>query len=146
MSATGKRQNPGSTAGETVALVPVLAVLILGGGAVNAAAHLGATIAGTSAPPTHPAELIFGLIRGEVTWPTQSTVLLIVVAAVVLALVITVAVLRGRRRGKRSRVDSAATRVASEATARTPNLPVLAARCIGCTIGHAMHPDRTWRQ
>lgn len=109
MSATGKRQNPGSTAGETVALVTVLAVVILGGGAVYAAAHLGASMAGTPAPPAHPAELIFGLIRGEVTWPTQSTVLLIVAAVVVLALVITVAVLRGRRRGKSSRVDGAAT-------------------------------------
>lgn len=108
MSATGKRKDPASSRGEAIALASTLGTLVVVVGAIWGAAHLGARMAGLTPPPTHPLELVFGLIRGEVAWPTQATVVVVAFAAILVAVLIMVLIGRRKRQVKSSRVDSAA--------------------------------------
>lgn len=60
----------------------------------------------------NPVELAMGLFRGEVTWPWQSTAVLVATAVALVILAVLATVLVGRRRAKRSRVDDAAKQLA----------------------------------
>ncbi|MEW1920722.1 type IV secretory system conjugative DNA transfer family protein [Pseudarthrobacter oxydans] len=83
------------------------AIVIFGGG-TYAAVHLGSWMAGIAAPPAHPIDLIAGLIKGRVPWPTQSTIVVCVMAGLILALAIVVLVAWRKGASKRARVDKAA--------------------------------------
>ncbi|MFP5368058.1 MAG: conjugal transfer protein, partial [Actinomycetes bacterium] len=65
------------------------AIAVFGGG-TYAGAHLGSWMAGIAAPPAHPIDLIAGLIKGKVPWPTQSTVVVCLMAGLILALAVVV--------------------------------------------------------
>lgn len=72
MSAPNRKGTTGSYT-EGILLFSALGLLavVLGGAWVSA--HWGSSLAGLSAPPSHPVELIAGLLKGEVPWPVQST-------------------------------------------------------------------------
>ena len=81
-------------------------VVVLGGGWVSA--HLGSSLAGIAAPPSHPVDLIVGLAKNEVPWPEQATYIAAGMGALVLLLAVFVVLVTVRFRKKRTRVDKAA--------------------------------------
>jgi hypothetical protein len=92
----------------------VLAVVMLGAGATAGAIHLGSMVADDGQQlPKNPAELLVGLIKGTVTWPTPATWVLagFGVILVALAVLITRALLKSV--SKRSGVDTAARPMAT---------------------------------
>lgn len=83
------------------------AAVVIGGGSW-VSAHLGSWMAGITAPPAHPIDLVAGLVKGRVPWPVQSTIVASVLLGILIALTVTVLVLRSRTAHKRTRVDKAA--------------------------------------
>lgn len=82
--------------------------IVVFGGGTYAAAHLGSWMAGIKAPPAHPVDLIAGLIKGRVPWPTQATVAACLMASLILALAIVVFAAWRKGASVRARVDKAA--------------------------------------
>ncbi|MBO0811661.1 MAG: type IV secretory system conjugative DNA transfer family protein [Microlunatus sp.] len=76
----------------------------------NIAVRIGNLIEGNATPlPANPFELLFGLVGGQVTWPTTSTPVIIVLSILVAALVILAGRLAHRLRNGTTRVDKAST-------------------------------------
>ncbi|WOC63403.1 hypothetical protein RI444_22865 (plasmid) [Paenarthrobacter sp. AT5] len=73
-----------------------------------AALHVGSWMADIAAPPAHPIDLITGLIKGRVPWPTEATIVVCVMAGLILALATVVLVAWRQGASKRARVDKAA--------------------------------------
>lgn len=86
-------------------------VLLVAAGAW-AGVHAGARLAGEPTPPANLVELAMGIARGEVSWPWQSTAVLVSIVVLLVFLALLVLLLVGRRRSKRSRVDDAAKQLA----------------------------------
>lgn len=108
MSATSKRSG-GFDAG-TWAGIAVLVLVGGGGGIVWAAVALGSKIDGVNADlDSDPFAVVFGLIRGRVTWPTSATWILAAGLLVIVALAVLIGVSAARGRRRRSSVDGAAT-------------------------------------
>ena len=84
-----------------------LLILLVGGSWV--AAHWGASLAGITAPPTHPVDLFIGLIKADVAWPAESTYVAAGLGTAVLVLGVAVAILARIAGRNRKRVDRAAT-------------------------------------
>jgi len=83
------------------------AAVVVGGGSW-VSAHLGSWMAGLSAPPAHPIDLVAGLVKGRVPWPVQSTIVACLLLGILIALTVTILVIRSRTAHKRTRVDKAA--------------------------------------
>lgn len=82
-------------------------ILVFGGG-TYIAAHLGSWMAGLEAPPAHPIDLLAGLAKGRVPWPTQSTIAAALMAGLVLLLTGVVLAAWWKGASRRARVDKAA--------------------------------------
>ena len=108
MRQPNRRPEPGRYDTTTV-LVGIFLGLILGVVAVLwAEVSLGSLIDGVNSNLTdNPLEMVFGLIRGRLTWPGSSIWLTALFGAVVVAIIVGLAVLIGRRRSRRTRVDHA---------------------------------------
>ena len=111
MSAPNRKGGAGDFT-EGIVLFSILGLLaaVLGGAWV--AAHWGSSLAGIAAPPIHPVELIAGLFKQEIPWPTESTFIAGGIGAAVLILIIGIVILVVRSGGKKKRVDRAATHMA----------------------------------
>lgn len=94
--------------GDALLVWLAIGFIVVFGGGTYAALHLGSWMAGIAAPPAHPIDLIAGLIKGRVPWPTEATVAACLMAGVVLALAIVVLVAWKKGASKRARVDRAA--------------------------------------
>lgn len=108
-TANNRRSQPGG-GGEVMLPWLILAVVGVGGGALYAGAHLGHRFAGLDSPPSNPIDVTFGVIGGDVAWPTASTVVAAGVLIMLAVLVGLVMVLRSSRKGggrRSSRVDHA---------------------------------------
>lgn len=105
MSAPNRK---GIGAGDAVLVWLAIGALVVFGGGTYAAAHVGSKLAGIQAPPKHPIDLVVGLAKGEVPWPTQATVAAAVMAGILVLLLIVVLVARAQGSSKRARVDKAA--------------------------------------
>nr|WP_240974884.1 TraM recognition domain-containing protein [Arthrobacter sp. SF27] len=84
-----------------------LLAAVLGG--TWAAAHWGSSLAGLPEPPNHPAVLVSGLVKGEIPWPLESTLVATGMVVLLLLIAIPITVMAVRRSGKRARVDKAAS-------------------------------------
>jgi hypothetical protein len=58
--------------GDALLVWLAIGFIVVFGGGTYAAAHLGSWMAGIETPPAHPIDLIAGLVKGRVPWPTQS--------------------------------------------------------------------------
>lgn len=105
MSAPNRK---GMGMGEALLVWLAIGFIVVFGGGTYAALHLGSWMAGIAAPPAHPIDLIAGLAKGRVPWPTEATVVACLMAGVVLALTIVVLVAWRKGASKRARVDKAA--------------------------------------
>ncbi|MFF1831103.1 type IV secretory system conjugative DNA transfer family protein [Paenarthrobacter sp. NPDC058040] len=94
--------------GDTLLVWLAIGFIVILGGGTYAALHLGSAMAGLQAPPAHPVDLIVGLIKGRVPWPTEATVVVCLMAGVVLALAIVVLMAWRKGASQRARVDKAA--------------------------------------
>ena len=106
MSAPNRKGAGDFTEGLLLFSVIGVIVVVLGGGWVSA--HLGSSLAGIAAPPSHPVDLIVGLAKNEVPWPEQATYIAAGMGALVLLLAVFVVLVTVRFRKKRTRVDKAA--------------------------------------
>jgi hypothetical protein len=94
--------------GDALLVWLAIGFIVVFGGGTYAAVHLGSWMAGIDAPPAHPIDLIAGLVKGRVPWPTQSTVAAALMAGLILVLAIVVLVAWKKGASKRARVDKAA--------------------------------------
>jgi hypothetical protein len=94
--------------GDALLVWLAIGFIVVFGGGTYAAAHLGSWMARIDAPPAHPIDLIAGLVKGRVPWPTQSTVAAALMAGLIVALAIVVLVAWKKGASKRARVDKAA--------------------------------------
>jgi type IV secretory pathway TraG/TraD family ATPase VirD4 len=98
---------------ELVLLWAVIVVVAVTVGTVTAAAHLGAAIdAHGQKLPANPFTLVLDLAQGKTPWPHAATAALIGIVAFLGVLGASGGVLYARWRGRRSRVDRAASRMA----------------------------------
>ncbi|NMR32327.1 TraM recognition domain-containing protein [Crystallibacter degradans] len=95
------------TEGILLFIVMGLLAAVLGG--TWAAAHWGSSLAGLPEPPNHPAVLVSGLVKGEIPWPLESTLVATGMVVLLLLIAIPITVMAVRRSGKRARVDKAAS-------------------------------------
>ncbi|BCW86537.1 hypothetical protein NicSoilE8_42100 (plasmid) [Arthrobacter sp. NicSoilE8] len=105
MSAPNRK---GIGAGDALLVWLAIGFIVVVGGGTYAALHLGSRWAGIAAPPAHPIDLIAGLIKGRVPWPTEATVVVCIIVGVVLALAIVVLLAWRQGAARRARVDKAA--------------------------------------
>lgn len=107
MSAPNRKATAGSYT-EAILLFSALGLLavVLGGAWVSA--HWGSSLAGLTAPPSHPVELVAGLFKGEIPWSVQSTIIAAGIGIILLVLAVLVALLVSRAGKTRTRVDKAA--------------------------------------
>jgi hypothetical protein len=78
----------------------------------TAAAHLGVALDGRGQDlPANPFKLMLKLADGSTPWPASATPALIAIAALLAVLATAGAILYARRRGRRTRVDRAASRM-----------------------------------
>ncbi|MGL5859365.1 MAG: type IV secretory system conjugative DNA transfer family protein, partial [Angustibacter sp.] len=146
MTATSRRAGVGWD-GETVALWVGIVVVVTVVGAVTAAMHVGNRLAGSPQRlPRNPFALVLGVTTGDLAWPRQATAALVGLAVVLVVLGVLAAVAVVRRRGRRTRVDSAGphlgrgrdvaplTRRHVEATARRLGVPDSLGVPIGLTL------------
>lgn len=83
MSAPNRKGTSGSYT-EGILLFSVMGLAaVLGGAWVFA--HWGSSMAGMSAPPLHPVELVAGLFKREIPWPIESTFIAAGIGAAALA-------------------------------------------------------------
>lgn len=111
MSSRGnnRRPEPGRLASETILLWIGIALLLFALVVVWSAVHLGHRLAGLpDTGPGNPFAVLFGVLRGQVAWPVQSSVVATVVGVALLALAGLAVFALSRRRGRASRVDVAA--------------------------------------
>ena len=106
MSAPNRRGTQDYAQGIAIFSVVALVAACLGGLWVSL--HWGSALANLSTPPTNIRDLVEGLVRGEVTWPMQSTVIAVALALLGVAAIITTVILVVTRSGKKARVDKAA--------------------------------------
>jgi type IV secretory pathway TraG/TraD family ATPase VirD4 len=111
MSAPNRKGSAGDFT-EGILLFSTLGLLAAVVGGTWVAAHWGSSLAGIAAPPLHPVELLAGLFKQEIPWPTQSTFIACALGAAVLILGIGIVVLVVRSGSKKKRVDRAATHMA----------------------------------
>ena len=113
MSATSRRSGgPPMLDPEVVLLWIAIGVITVSVGTVTAAAHLGAVIDGDGEKlDANPFTLVLNLAKGDTPWPAAATPALIGILVLVALLATAGGVLYARRRGKRSRVDRAASRM-----------------------------------
>lgn len=106
-----RRRDPGGIGAEAALVWVAVLVVLTGAGSIYAAMHLGHRFANTGQTlPTDPFELVFGLIGGDLPWPGEAGWWVLgAVAAAGLLVAVLVLVLLGRLRGKRTRVDRAAS-------------------------------------
>lgn len=107
-TANNRRSQPGHLTSETIALFVMIGVVVLTLATVYLAAKIGHQIAGLPAIPADPWETLFGVLTGDVAWPTASTVVAVAVVAGFLGLAVLVWRLVAGRRARASRVDHAA--------------------------------------
>lgn len=114
MSATSRRAGGGSLhSAELVLLWIAIGVVFLVGATVNGAVRLGAALdADDHQLPGNPFTLMFDLAGGRLAWSTSATLALIGIVAFLLVVAGGGALLYARRRGRGSRVDRAASRMA----------------------------------
>ena len=77
-------------------------------GVVYASVTLGYRLAGRGGAPSDPFELLFGVLRGKVAWPVESTYVAVGIGLALAVVALLLLVVRNRRAKKSSRVDSAA--------------------------------------
>lgn len=106
MSAPNRKGTQDYAQGLAILSVVAFVAACLGGLWVSL--HWGSALANLSAPPTNIRHLIEGLIKGEVTWPLQASVIAVSLAVLVVAALITTVILVVTRSGKKARVDKAA--------------------------------------
>lgn len=113
MSATSRRSGGAPMLDPEVVLLWIaIAVITVSVGTVTAAAHLGAAINGDGEKlDANPFTLVLKLAKGDTAWPAAATPALIGILVLVALLTTAGGVLYARRRGKRSRVDRAASRM-----------------------------------
>lgn len=113
MSQPNRRPEPGRYDATTV-LVGVVAAIALGiVGVLWAAVTIGSRLDGLNPSLTrNPLEVLFGLIRGRISWPPSATWLTVVFAVIVVAIAAGLGILIGRARRKRTRVDRSSTYLA----------------------------------
>ena len=107
MSAPNRKGTSGSyTEGILLFSAMGLIAAVVGGAWVSA--HWGSTLAGIAAPPSHPIELVAGLLKGEVPWPVQATFIAAGIGAALVVLAVLIVLLVARSGKNRTRVDKAA--------------------------------------
>jgi len=113
VSQPNRRPEPGRYDATTV-LVGVVAAIALGiVGVLWAAVTIGSRLDGLNPSLTrNPLEVLFGLIRGRISWPPSATWLTVVFAVIVVAIAAGLGILIGRARRKRTRVDRSSTYLA----------------------------------
>ena len=105
-----RRRDPGGISSEAILIWTALIAVVLILGSVYAAVHLGHRLAGLDEPvDSDPFAVFFGVVGGDVAWPTASTWVLVasLVLGLTLATLVAFAVYRLRR--GRTRVDRAAS-------------------------------------
>lgn len=105
-SSNNRRSQPGG-AGEALMPWVILGIIFTGTSTAYLGAHLGHRLADLPAPPTNPIDLVFGIIGGDVAWPTASTVVAVATLVVLALLVVAVILARSGTSRKSTRVDSA---------------------------------------
>ncbi|WP_235686935.1 type IV secretory system conjugative DNA transfer family protein [Tomitella gaofuii] len=126
--APGRRKDPADRMDPSTQLL--IAALVLGGVPLLvgwASLHLAALLTGGQDVPGNPIAVPIQLVSGDLTWPTAATVIAVLLVAGSLGLFIAAGIWRGRRIGRRTRVDARAQHLGrgrqldsiSEAGART---------------------------
>ncbi|MCD2444372.1 TraM recognition domain-containing protein [Agromyces sp. SYSU K20354] len=101
-----RRRDPGGADPGMLALFGVAGLAVVAALVVNVAVRLGYELEGTPLELTsNPATLVFQVIGGKVAWPESGTWIAAALGAVILALIVVIAVLVGRYRKSRTRVD-----------------------------------------
>ena len=113
MSQPNRRPEPGRYDATTV-LVGILVVLVLGVvGVLWASVTIGSRLDAVNPGLTrNPFEIVFGLIRGRISWPPSSTWLTVVFGTIAVAIAAGLGILIGRARSRRTRVDRSAAYLA----------------------------------
>lgn len=113
MSQPNRRPEPGRYDATTV-LVGILVVLVLGVvGVLWASVTIGSRLDAVNPGLTrNPFEIVFGLIRGRLSWPPSSTWLTVVFGTIAVAIAAGLGILIGRARSRRTRVDRSAAYLA----------------------------------
>lgn len=93
---------------QAMAVFTVAALVAAGLGGLWVSLHWGSFLADLPTPPANIRDLIEGLVKGDVAWPMQSTVIAVVLVVLVVATAITALVLSMKRSARRARVDKAA--------------------------------------
>ena len=114
MSATSRRSGGASPIDpEAVLFFIVLGIVVTVAITVTAAVHVGLALdGGAQHVPANPVTLTLNLISGDVAWPHSATLALAAIVVLLAVLGTAGGVLYARRRGRRSRVDRAARRMA----------------------------------
>ncbi|MFP5315667.1 MAG: type IV secretory system conjugative DNA transfer family protein [Actinomycetes bacterium] len=107
MSAPNRRSTSGDYT-EAILLFAALGLILLLVGGAWVSVHWGSSIAGITPPPVHPVELMTGLMKREVPWPVQSSVIAAGITAMVVAFIALSVVAAVKRSGRKARADKAA--------------------------------------
>ncbi|WP_029212103.1 TraM recognition domain-containing protein [Arsenicicoccus bolidensis] len=103
-----RRSQPGHLTTETIAMFVLIGVVVVALGTVYLAVKVGHQLAGLPPAPADPWEVLFGVFKGTVAWPTASTVVASGILVIALVLVALGWRLIARRQARSSRVDPAA--------------------------------------
>lgn len=104
-----RRRDPGGLSAEMILALTGLGVLTVIVGLCSLAVRVGDAISGVEqSVPGNPFGVLFGLLRGDIVWPTAGTAVLIMAGAALGLLFGLAALGWRRRRRRRSRVDRSA--------------------------------------
>jgi len=113
MTATSRHAGGPGMDPETILIFAGVGTVAVVGGALAAAVHVGAAIdARGEHIPGNPINLVAGLAKGTVAWPSAATGVLIAIAVAVVVVAVVAMVVIGKVRRRHLRVDRAARRMA----------------------------------
>lgn len=154
--ANNRRAQPSGVRADTLLLYGVGGTLTAAWATVYLAVRIGHHLGGLPSTPADPWQILFGVIEGSLTWPTESTVIAVLVVCVLLVVTGLVWWRVARRRRRTSRVDHAArymgrgrdietlTRKAATATAERLGVHDSAGVPIGRTVAASVALFGSW--
>ncbi len=108
MRPNNRRPEPGRLSGETILIWLTVGIVATALGVTYVSIHLGYRIAGLPPAPADPWAVLLGVVKGTLSWPLASTLVLIGLTVLVLGLGCGLWAGLARRRRRSSRVDAAA--------------------------------------
>ncbi|MHA7146442.1 type IV secretory system conjugative DNA transfer family protein [Arthrobacter sp. TmT3-37] len=106
MSAPNRKGNQDNA--QTIAIFVIIGLVLTGLTGMWVAIHAGSRLAGLPKPPSNLRDLIQGLIRAEIPWPVQATIVAVMMGVLVVTAAITVLVALLKKSAQKARVDKAA--------------------------------------